>query len=115
MISSEQLEPQQTSVETNKWLLLQVRSMSFCFTYGYFFFFLIPFPDGGEAEALSRMGPQLHAEDVPQVLLPVGLLVPEDTQADALGGQAQNANGLVVGRLPQVNAVHLCGTDERRT
>lgn len=73
----------------------------------------VPFPDGGEAEALSRAGPEFHAEDVPQVLLPVGLLVPEDTQADTLGGQTQNANGFIVGGLPQVYAVHLGGTEER--
>lgn len=69
----------------------------------------VPFPDSGKAETLSRRGPQLHAEDVPQVLLPVGVLVPEDTQADALRGQTQNADGLVVGRLPQVDTVHLEG------
>lgn len=69
--------------------------------------FSVPFPDGGKAEILSRTGPQVHAEDVPQVLLPVGLLVPEDTQADTLGGQTQNADGFVVGGLPQVYAVHL--------
>lgn len=72
-----------------------------------FHIFNIPFPNGGEAETLSGSAPEFHAEDVPQVLLPVGLLVPEDTQAHTLGGQTQNGNGFVVGGLPQVDAVHL--------
>lgn len=69
----------------------------------------IPLPHSGEAQPLSGTRPQLQAEDVPQVLLPVGLLVPEDAQADAPGGEPQHADGLVVGGLPQVYAVHLGG------
>ena len=50
---------------------------------------------------------QLQIEDVPQVLPPVGLLVPEDTQADTLGGEPQDTNGLVVSGLLQVYSVYL--------
>lgn len=69
----------------------------------------MPLPHSGESQAFSRMRPQLQAEDVPQVLLPVGLLVPEDAQANALGGEPQHADGLIVSGLPQVYAVYLGG------
>jgi len=74
----------------------------------------VPLPHSGEPRPLPRAWPQLQAEDVPQVLLPVGLLVPEDAHANTLGGEPQHADGLVVGGLPQVDAVDL-GGGERDT
>lgn len=70
-----------------------------------------PLPHSGEAQPLSWTRPQLQAEDVPQVLLPVGLLVPEHTQANTLGGEPQNTNSLIVSGLPQVYAIYLGGSE----
>lgn len=53
------------------------------------------------------MWPQDKTENIPQVLLPVGRLGPEDTQPNALGGESQYTNGLVVSGLPQVDPVDL--------
>lgn len=61
------------------------------------------------------MGLQLHAEDIPQVLLPVGLLVPEDTQANTLGGETQHANSLIMGGVPQVYIIYLSDRREMDT
>lgn len=72
----------------------------------------LPLPHSGEPQPLSRTRPHLQAEDVPQVLLPVGLLVPEDTQANALGGEPQHANGLIVSGLPQVDTIYLGGSEK---
>lgn len=69
----------------------------------------VPLSHGAEPQALSGTRSELHAEDVPQVFLPVGLLVPEDTQADMLGGETQHANSFVVSRLPQVYTINLGG------
>ncbi|KAF3852176.1 hypothetical protein F7725_005531 [Dissostichus mawsoni] len=61
-----------------------------------------------------RTSPQLQAENVPQVLLAVRLLVSEDTQADTLGGEPQHANGLIVSGLSQVYTIYLKGVRERQ-
>lgn len=66
-----------------------------------------PLPHGGEPQPLSGTGTELQAEDVPQVFLPVGLLVPEDAQPDLLGGEPQHCDGFVVRGLPQVDAIYL--------
>lgn len=72
---------------------------------------VIPLPHSGEPQPLSRTRPQLQAEDVPQILLPVGLLVPEDTQVNTLGGETQHADGLIVSGLPQVYTIYLGGSE----
>lgn len=73
----------------------------------------IPFTHSGEPQSLSRTRSELQAKDVPQVLLPVGLLVPEDTKANALGGEPQHTDGLIVGGLPQVYTANLGGSEEQ--
>lgn len=67
----------------------------------------LPLCHYGESQSLSRMRFELQTEDVPQVLLPVGLLVPEDTQPNALRGEPQHSNGLIMRGLPQVDVIHL--------
>lgn len=73
---------------------------------------IVPLAHSGKSQSLCRVMSELHAEDVPQVLLPVGLLVPEDAQANMLGGEPQHANRLIVSGLPQVYAVYLGGGEK---
>lgn len=67
----------------------------------------LPLSNCGESQSLSRTSYEFQTEDVPQVLLPVGLLVPEDTQPNTLRGEPQHSNGLIMRGLPQVNVIHL--------
>lgn len=75
-------------------------------------FFSLPLFHNTEPQPFSGMRLELHAEDIPQVLLPEGLLVPEDPQGDTLGREPQHADGFIVSSLAQVNAVDL-GNIER--
>jgi len=71
----------------------------------------VPLPHSGEPQSLSTTRPELQTEDIPQILLPVGLLVPEDTQLNPLGGEPQHSDGLIMRGLPQVYAIYL-GSNE---
>lgn len=49
---------------------------------------VVPLAHSGQAQSLSRTGPQVQAEEVPEVLFPGSLLVPEDTQANSVRGES---------------------------
>lgn len=67
----------------------------------------LPLPHGGESQAFLWTRREFQTKDVPQVFPPVGLLVPEDTQPNLLGGEPQDCNRLVMCGLPQVYVIHL--------